>query len=64
MRCEFTHQLLDLITALNAGPEENFAISSQAAFGLVEKPGEVFVVMPDSPHEFRKVLFDTCEDVV
>ena len=64
MGCEFAHQLLNLITALNTSPEEDFTISSQAAISLVEKPGKVFVVMLDCPHEFRKILFDARKDIV
>lgn len=61
---ELLDQLLNLLTLLDTVPEQNLAVTAEATIGLVEEPGQVLVVLLDSPSQLGEVLLDTSEDVV
>ena len=41
------HQLYDLVAVLDAVPEHNITVPSNATVGLVEEPRQIFVVFFD-----------------
>lgn len=61
---ELLNELLNLLTGLDTVPEQNLAITAQAAVGLVEEPCQVLVIFLDGPSQLGEVLLEAGEDIV
>lgn len=61
---EVLHELDDLVAVLNAIPEHDITLASDAAVGLVEEPAKVLIVLLDGPDEGGMLLLEGSEDVV
>ena len=54
---EFKHQLAHFFRILNAVPEQNLAVACDGAIGLLAEPGQILIVLLDSPRKFGDVTF-------
>ena len=61
---ELGHELPDLVRRVNAVPEKNLTLASNAAIGLLGEPGQVLVILLDGPCELGEVALQVLEDVV
>lgn len=61
---EVLHELDNLVAVLNAIPEHDITLASDAAIGLVKEPAKVLIVLLDGPDEGGVLLLEDGEDVV
>ena len=61
---ELGHQLTDLLRGLNAVPEENFTLASNATVSLLREPSQVLVILLDGPSKLGVVVLQVLENVV